>query len=169
MGHQPYYFGVAQVTWVACKLLGGIWTDTDNKKIQANAKGIIAAANIAFQPSLTSNHLVGKAVDWSLTWDALEYGLNITAGGNCKITGAGALSFACSCCSGCPACSPQRLKQICRVEVTGTAKIQMPRVVCNVRGTGASNFNANMWQVGATYGVIKQPTGDRPHWSINGR
>ncbi len=44
------------------------WDHGDAIKSKKAAKEIVTAANIAYQPSLTSNHIKGKAIDWTITW-----------------------------------------------------------------------------------------------------
>ena len=44
------------------------WDHGDNAASKKGAQEIVTAANIAYQPSLTSNHIKGKAIDWTITW-----------------------------------------------------------------------------------------------------
>jgi hypothetical protein len=44
------------------------WDHGDKAASKKAAQEIVTAANIAYQPSLTSNHIKGKAIDWTITW-----------------------------------------------------------------------------------------------------
>ncbi len=44
------------------------WDHGDNVASKKAAREIVVAANIAYEPSLTSNHIKGKAIDWTITW-----------------------------------------------------------------------------------------------------
>jgi len=49
----------------------GVDITWDHGNAAASKKGaqeIVFAAKIAYQPSLTSNHIAGKAIDWTITW-----------------------------------------------------------------------------------------------------
>ncbi|MDH5446995.1 MAG: hypothetical protein OEY52_15720 [Gammaproteobacteria bacterium] len=49
----------------------GVDITWDHGNAVASKKGaqeIVTAARIAYQPSLTSNHIKGKAIDWTITW-----------------------------------------------------------------------------------------------------
>jgi len=45
-----------------------VWNHGDDTKSKAGANEIIAAAAVASRPSLTSNHIDGNAIDWTITW-----------------------------------------------------------------------------------------------------
>lgn len=45
-----------------------VWDHGDDTKSKAGAQEIVTAANVASKPSLTSNHIEGKAIDWTITW-----------------------------------------------------------------------------------------------------
>jgi hypothetical protein len=45
-----------------------VWDHGGDTKSKAGAQEIITAASVASKPSLTSNHIVGKAIDWTITW-----------------------------------------------------------------------------------------------------
>jgi len=45
-----------------------IWDHGSATASKKGAREIITAANVAYQPSLTSNHIKGKAIDWTITW-----------------------------------------------------------------------------------------------------
>jgi len=45
-----------------------IWDHGDAAKSKAGANEIVTAASVASKPSLTSNHIAGKAIDWTITW-----------------------------------------------------------------------------------------------------
>jgi hypothetical protein len=48
-----------------------VWDHGDDKKSKAGAQEILTAASVAAtEPSLTSNHIEGKAIDWTITWTA---------------------------------------------------------------------------------------------------
>lgn len=44
------------------------WDHGDATKSKAGAQEIITTASVASTPSLTSNHIAGKAIDWTITW-----------------------------------------------------------------------------------------------------
>ncbi len=44
------------------------WDHGDNAASKTAAQEMVTAANIRYQPSLTSNHIKGKAIDWTITW-----------------------------------------------------------------------------------------------------
>lgn len=44
-----------------------IWDHGDSATSKKAAQEIVTAANIAYQPSLTSNHIKGNAIDWTIT------------------------------------------------------------------------------------------------------
>jgi hypothetical protein len=46
-----------------------VWDHGDDTKSKAGAQEILTAASVAAtEPSLTSNHIDGKAIDWTITW-----------------------------------------------------------------------------------------------------
>jgi hypothetical protein len=92
---------------------------SDKARSRAAASAMVEAYAIAFEPSLTSLHIFGKAIDMSVSWS-----------GTLKIK--------------------QR-------NGTTRAISSLPR----------SGLNTELWEVGATYGVIKLPK-DKPHWSSTG-
>jgi hypothetical protein len=48
-----------------------VWDHGDDKKSKAGAQEILTAASVAAtEPSLTSNHIDGTAIDWTITWTA---------------------------------------------------------------------------------------------------
>jgi len=49
-----------------------IWDHGDDAKSKAGANEIITAANVASKPSLTSRHIEGKAIDWTIEWTTPE-------------------------------------------------------------------------------------------------
>jgi hypothetical protein len=49
-----------------------IWDHGDDEKSKAGANEIITAANVASKPSLTSRHIEGKAIDWTIEWTTSE-------------------------------------------------------------------------------------------------
>ena len=54
-----------------------IWDHGNSAKSRAAAKEMKELFNIAFKPSLTSNHIAGKAIDMTITWNGT---LNMTDG-----------------------------------------------------------------------------------------
>ncbi|MFL0811622.1 MAG: hypothetical protein K6L76_14480 [Agarilytica sp.] len=44
------------------------WDHGSEAASKLGAKEIITEANVAYQPSLTSRHIQGKAIDWTITW-----------------------------------------------------------------------------------------------------
>lgn len=44
------------------------WDHGSTAESKKGAQEIVSAALIAYQPSLTSNHIEGKAIDWTITW-----------------------------------------------------------------------------------------------------
>jgi hypothetical protein len=44
------------------------WVHSTDAKSKAGAQEIVTAANMASVASLTSNHISGKAIDWTITW-----------------------------------------------------------------------------------------------------
>jgi len=45
-----------------------VWDHGEDEKSKAGAQEIITAAVVKSTPSLTSNHIDGKAIDWTITW-----------------------------------------------------------------------------------------------------
>jgi hypothetical protein len=45
-----------------------VWDHGDDKKSKAGAQEIITAAEVVSRPSLTSKHIDGLAIDWTITW-----------------------------------------------------------------------------------------------------
>jgi len=44
------------------------WVHGTKGASKTGAQEIITAANVAYKPNMTSNHLKGKAIDWTITW-----------------------------------------------------------------------------------------------------
>jgi hypothetical protein len=91
----------------------------DMAKSRAAASAMVDAYDIAFEPSLTSLHIFGKAIDMNVSW-------------------------------------------------SGTLKIKQANgSTRSISSQPKTGLNTELWEVGATYGVIKLPK-DKPHWSSTG-
>lgn len=69
--HYAWQVAKGKVQAVSVPAMAGVdivWDHGDATKSKAGAQEIITAASVASKPSLTSNHITGKAIDWTITW-----------------------------------------------------------------------------------------------------
>lgn len=69
--HYAWQVSKGQVKANAVPAMTGVdivWDHGDETKSKAGAQEIVTAASVKSKPSLTSNHIDGKAIDWTITW-----------------------------------------------------------------------------------------------------